>query len=252
MNPLRQSIKWAMTSLLPRQRWLVHGPRTAAGIALTFDDGPHPEYTPRLLDELQRNQVKATFFVVGQAAERYPRLVRRMAAEGHVVGTHSYTHSEPHQTSPRKLLDEVRRSLELCGELIGTTPTLFRPPKGQLSFAKTWKLWKLGQTIVLWDQDPRDYQSDQSQLLKWCEQYQPRSGDIVLLHDTHPHCISAIEPLVRAANSRKLGPFVRVDDWTRQNVRQQIVRPQTARQQLELHQTVPGESTTSNSVRSVN
>ncbi|MDB5385250.1 MAG: polysaccharide deacetylase [Planctomycetaceae bacterium] len=212
MNPLRQAIKFTMTGLLPRQKWLVNGPRSANGIALTFDDGPHPEFTPRLLDELQRQGVAATFFVVGDAAARYPELVRRMAVEGHAVGTHSYTHSEPRQTCAKQLLNEVRRSLDLCGNLIGYEPTLFRPPKGQLTLAKTLGLWKLKQTVVLWNQDPRDYQG-LSGIQSWLNQYQPRGGDIVLMHDIHPHCIAAIAPLVRLAEARQLTEFVRVDQW---------------------------------------
>lgn len=217
MNLLRQGVKFAMTSLLPRNKWLVQGPRSADGIALTFDDGPHPKYTPRLLDELQRLGVVATFFIVGEAAERSPELVRRMAAEGHAIGTHSYTHSEPHETSAKKLQGEVRRTLDLCRDLIGFEPTLFRPPKGKLTLQKTFQLWSANQSIVLWNRDPRDYQAGVNGIQSWIDRYEARGGDIVLMHDVHPHCITAIEPLVRRIELEQLGPFCRVDKWIRQS-----------------------------------
>jgi peptidoglycan/xylan/chitin deacetylase (PgdA/CDA1 family) len=213
MNLLRQGIKFAMTSLLPSHKWLVQGPRSSRQIALTFDDGPHPEYTPRLLDELKRHGVVATFFVVGQAAERNLDLVRRMAAEGHAVGTHSYTHSEPGLTSSTKLRGEVRRSLDLCKELIGDAPTLFRPPKGKLTWSKTLNLWSANQSIILWNQDPRDYQAGSDGIQNWVHHYQPHGGDIILMHDIHPHCIAAIEPLVRQVAASQLEGFCRVDQW---------------------------------------
>lgn len=214
MNVLRQAVKFAMSSVLAREKWLVRGPRSSSGIALTFDDGPHPEYTPRLLDELQRLDIVATFFVVGEAAAKNPELVRRMAAEGHAVGTHSYTHSEPRLTSSNQLRDEVRRSIELCTNLMGTAPTLFRPPKGQLTWSKTWDLWGMKQTIVLWNQDPRDYQAGERGVQSWINEYRPAKGDIVLMHDIHPHCIAAIESLKRTVEARRLGRFARIDEWT--------------------------------------
>lgn len=214
MNPLRQSIKSIMTRLLPRQRMLDRGPSTAAGIALTFDDGPHPEYTPRLLDELQKFEIQATFFVVGQAAERHPALTRRIVAEGHTIASHTYTHSEPRETSASSMLEEVRRSLALIEDLTGESPTLFRPPKGQLSLAKTLGLWNLQQTIVLWNQDPRDYRAaSPTGILPWIDGYRPTAGDIVLLHDTHPHCIAAIEPLAQLATRLGLPDFSTIDRW---------------------------------------
>ncbi|MDB5338179.1 MAG: polysaccharide deacetylase [Planctomycetaceae bacterium] len=209
-----------MSAVLPRERWLTRGPDTAAGIALTFDDGPHPEYTPRLLDELQKFQIRATFFVVGEAVERFPRLAKRIVAEGHTLGGHTYTHSEPAETSARTLMEEVRRSLNLIEDLTQQRVSLFRPPKGKLSLAKTIGLWKLQQTIVLWNCDPRDYRADPVQgILSWVHQYQPERGDIVLMHDTHPHCIGAIEPIVQVAADLGLGDFQTIEQWLSANKR---------------------------------
>lgn len=214
VNPLRQGVKTVMSAVLPRDRWLTKGPDTALGIALTFDDGPHPDYTPRLLDQLLKHQIRATFFVVGQAVARCPQLAQRIVAEGHTLGCHTYTHSEPASTSARTLLDEVRRSLALIEDLTNQRLTLFRPPKGQLSLTKTLGLWKLQQTIVLWNRDPRDYHANQSAGIQpWVRDYRPERGDIVLLHDTHPHCIDAIEPFVQLVANHSLGEFQTIDQW---------------------------------------
>lgn len=226
MNPFRQGMKTMMSAVLPRERWLTRGPDTATGIALTFDDGPHPEYTPRLLDELQKFQIRATFFVVGEAVERFPRLAKRIIADGHTLGGHTYTHSEPAETSARKLMNEVRRSLDLIEDLTLQRLSLFRPPKGKLSLAKTIGMWKLQQTIVLWNCDPRDYRADAVQGIQlWVQEYQPQRGDIVLLHDTHPHCIAAIEPIVQRVADHGLGDFQTIDQWLSPSKR--ITRPES-------------------------
>lgn len=228
-----------LTAILPRNRIMDRGPDTAAGIALTFDDGPHPDYTPVLLDELRRFHIHATFFVVGKAADRNPKLIARMVEEGHTIGCHTYTHSEPAETSSSQLLEEVCRSLALLEDLTTQRPTLFRPPKGQLTLAKTLGLWKLQQTIVLWNQDPRDYQAaSAADMLKWVDAYRPARGDIVLMHDTHPHCIAAIEPLARLAEKHNLGEFVTVDQW--QSIRQRAVRP--VNDELILETTAQGQT----------
>ena len=214
INPFRQGVKTMMSAVLPRERWMTCGPATATGIALTFDDGPHPEYTPLLLDELLKYQIRATFFVVGQAVARFPQLAKRIIAEGHTLGCHTFTHSEPAQTSTKTLMDEVRRSLDLIEDLTCQRPTLFRPPKGKLSLSKTLGLWKLQQSIVLWNQDPRDYRADPLVGIQpWVQQYEPARGDIVLLHDTHPHCLHAIEPFVQLIADRGLGDFQTIDQW---------------------------------------
>src|SRR5437763_16151440 len=95
-------------------RWLLfRGPASSDAVCLTFDDGPHPEHTPPLLDVLKDLQVPATFFVVGQQAEKHPEIVQRMVAEGHAVGHHSLTHSPSAQTSARLLSNEVGQSIRL-------------------------------------------------------------------------------------------------------------------------------------------
>ena len=197
MGLLRQLTKTILTTCVSRRRLLTRGPvqwRDAQPqLALTFDDGPHPEFTPRLLDVLAAYQLTATFFVIGELAERHPDIVRRIAGEGHELGNHTWTHSEPSQTSPRQFLDEVRRTDELLIELTGTPSRTMRPPKGELNWSKLSGLWQRQQNVALWNIDPRDFRmTSADDMTAWCATYEPHGGDILLMHDNHPWAITAI------------------------------------------------------------
>jgi peptidoglycan-N-acetylglucosamine deacetylase len=212
MGAARQLLRRALGMVLPPERFLLAGPTGAAQVALTFDDGPHPEWTPRLLDGLAAANVRATFFVVGAAAERHPALVERMHREGHLVGHHSWTHSEPATTSTATLAAEVDRCRALLSDLLGVPSDWFRPPKGQLTLAKLAMLLRRGQRIALWSADPRDYAlSDAAPLAAWAAAQPPAPGAIVLLHDVHPHAVDAL-PSFLAWRDRGVD-LVRLDAW---------------------------------------
>ena len=209
----RQWLRAGLASVLPRRMFLVRGPAGCRSVCLTFDDGPHPEYTPRLLDVLKECGVPATFFVIGQQAERHPEIVRRMADEGHAVGHHSYFHEEPHRVSARQLSEEVRRTRELLRGLLGTAPDLFRPPYGNLTAAKLWRLWGAGQSVVLWSTDPMDYaRRSADEVGEWFERNPLSGGDLVLLHDAYPYAAAALPGLVDSARARGL-TFETVPRW---------------------------------------
>jgi len=193
MSAIRQSLKHLLTGLLPPHTLATNG--KGSGIALTFDDGPHPEFTPRLLDALSAAGISATFFVVGDRAARHRDILQRIAADGHEIGNHTWTHSEPRETSTAKLADEVRRTCELIEDVTHRECRLFRPPKGELTLRKLLALRREQQTIVLWNQDTKDYRMSAGSdgIVDWCRSYQPAAGDIVLMHDNHPHAITAIE-----------------------------------------------------------
>jgi peptidoglycan/xylan/chitin deacetylase (PgdA/CDA1 family) len=153
-------------------------------VALTFDDGPHPEATPRVLDALGRAGARATFFVVGAHAARWPELVRRIDAEGHLLGNHSWEHriSGSWQLGGYWAAS-IARTQHLVEELTGRRPLWFRPP-----FAvKTWHLCRaarrLGQTIVTFDRRALDGRATRPE--KIVARLVPRAaaGDILALHD---------------------------------------------------------------------
>jgi peptidoglycan/xylan/chitin deacetylase (PgdA/CDA1 family) len=192
-NPVRQALRSLLIRALPRTRVIASLPRDDRTVALTFDDGPHPEWTPRVLDALARHGARATFFVVGARAELHPDIVRRIAAEGHAVGHHSWSHSEPATTPARLLLSENRRTREFLEDLLERPARLFRPPHGKLTPVKLIGAWAQGNVLVLWNRDPKDYQlTDASALRSWVTTQPLSAGDIVLLHDTHEHTAAAL------------------------------------------------------------
>lgn len=197
MSAIRQAFKHAATTLLPSQFWLVKRPAACRSVALTFDDGPHPEYTPQVLDILADQRATATFFVIGERAEQHPDLIRRIVAEGHTLGNHTWTHSEPNVTSAETFLVEVRQTQQYLQDLTGQPISLFRPPKGQLTVCKTWGLWGLGQQIVLWSTDPKDYRTgSETELAHWARTSVPQAGEIILLHDAFSHAIPQLALLI--------------------------------------------------------
>jgi len=122
------------------------------GVALTFDDGPDPEPTSRVLDALAARDAKATFFVIGERAERHPALITRMVAEGHAVGTHG------HRVDPllgfrglAAVRDDLGTSVRVLERMLGSAPTMFRPPYGVLNPRIARAADELGLEIVCWD-----------------------------------------------------------------------------------------------------
>lgn len=164
--------------LFPRIRWT--GP--APGLYLTFDDGPHPEATPRVLDILAARGIKALFFLIGANVRKHPALARRIASEGHAIGNHTYDH-------PRLLFkpddyhrDQIVRTNDALHDATGVVPRYFRPPYGWMGPAAYRTAHRLGQEIVLWDVDSGDFRGSVSASVARTIR-SVRAGSIVLFHD---------------------------------------------------------------------
>ena len=214
-NPIKQLIRAGMAATLPRRRFMVSGPRSAGAVCLTFDDGPHPEHTPRILDVLREHGAKATFFMIGREVEKHPQVVRRVIDEGHAVGGHSFTHGDPTRTTARQLAEEVERTEQLFEQVIGRRVMLFRPPHGKVTAAKMWHLWKAGQSVVLWNVDPKDFEcKSPRELTDRLNNRTLAGGDVVLLHDTVPHAIDALPELLGSSRGRGLS-FINAHSWVR-------------------------------------
>lgn len=125
---------FAWVIAMPSAQFLVpsvHRLEHEDGVAFTFDDGPDPAFTPRILEVLAEHGARATFFVVGCRAEQHPELVKRIVAEGHAVGSHSYSHAHTfHFGSPARQRADVERGIAALHAVTGTPPRLFRPPQG--------------------------------------------------------------------------------------------------------------------------
>ena len=217
VNPLRwrQLLRAGMAALLPRRLYLVSGPASSGEVCLTFDDGPHPEHTPRLLDVLKAHGVHATFFVVGRQAANYPDLVCRIADEGHELGNHSYLHADSRLLSGAEAAHDILRTQELLRRLVGVAPTAYRPPRGKLSVGTTLRLWRAGLSVALWNVDPRDYScASVAEMAGWFRKHPLCGGDVVLFHDRLPHAAAVLPELIETTRARGLS-FATVSRWTR-------------------------------------
>jgi peptidoglycan/xylan/chitin deacetylase (PgdA/CDA1 family) len=197
---LRQGVLRGLQLTVPKRCLLVRGDVKSSTVHLTFDDGPDPETTPRILDVLRRHGVQATFFVIGRQVAAHAHVVRRMVAEGHAVGGHTYLHRAPRQVSGWQLMDELRQTDALLQPILDGRSRLFRPPFGKLTASKLWRLWADRRTIVLWNRDPKDFAaSSPEQLEAWFREQPLAGGDIVLLHDTSVVTADVLDHVVRDA-----------------------------------------------------
>jgi peptidoglycan/xylan/chitin deacetylase (PgdA/CDA1 family) len=133
------------------------GTGSADHVALTFDDGPDPRSTPRFLDELERLECRATFFVLGELLERHPRLGRRLVADGHEVAVHGWRHDNALLTRPGRVTTEMGRTADLVTAIGGTRPAWYRPPYGVLSAEALIAVRRWGLRPVLWTAWGRDW-----------------------------------------------------------------------------------------------
>jgi cellulose synthase/poly-beta-1,6-N-acetylglucosamine synthase-like glycosyltransferase/peptidoglycan/xylan/chitin deacetylase (PgdA/CDA1 family)/spore germination protein YaaH len=181
----------ATYSKFPQFPTLYHqGAGTEHQVALTFDDGPDPKWTPQILDILKAENVKAAFFLVGQNAEEYPDLVRRIVAEGHEIGNHTYYHPNLALCWPEHVRIELNATQLLLETITGRSTTLFRPPyAADTSPSKISELTPLqlaqdlGYLVVLENIDPQDWARPGTDIIVQRVKQQRRDGSIILLHD---------------------------------------------------------------------
>ncbi len=152
-------------------------------IALTFDDGPHPRYTPEILDILDEYGIKATFFVVGQNVQYYPELVKAEIDAGHEVGNHTYSHANLRKASYEVVCGEIGTTERLIYENTDFRAHLLRPPGGMYSQTVCDVAAADDYTIVLWSIDTRDWAHNPSDKIAEQILSDIRSGDIILFHD---------------------------------------------------------------------
>ncbi|MFY9780075.1 MAG: polysaccharide deacetylase family protein [Candidatus Baltobacteraceae bacterium] len=165
-------------------RTLVSGPPSLREVALTFDDGPNAPYTDRILDVLERERVRATFFVVGRAVVAYPATVRRMARDGDAIGNHTWDHAHLIVQSRAAVRDELQRTDAAVFRLTGRHTTLLRPPFGARDFAVLDEAKKLGYTVVMWSVPlPEDWEQPGVGTIVRRVVEHVADGSIIVLHD---------------------------------------------------------------------
>lgn len=189
-------------------------------IALTFDDGPHPFYTRALLDLLKKHGVKATFFVVGENAERNPELIKRMQAEGHALGLHHYRHVSSWFLSPIGLKNQLERTNAVLKRITGDETYLYRPPWGHLNLFSLWFTKRY--RIVIWSHIFKDWK------VKECKEHllhrlkhADSEGAVFVLHDNGAmlgadeeaprYMLESLETFIEDALNRNIR-FITLDD----------------------------------------
>jgi len=162
-------------------------------IAMTFDDGPSAENTPRLLEILKQRNIKATFFLIGQNVAANPDIVRRILADGHEVGNHSWTHPQLSKLSDDRVTAEITKTQDAIKDASGYSPTLLRPPYGAITpRQREWISNQFGLNIILWSVDPFDWKRPGASVITQRILSQVRPGAIILSHDIHKQTVDAM------------------------------------------------------------
>lgn len=156
---------------------------SAQHIYLTFDDGPDPRWTPQILDLLAQARMHATFFAVGQFAQREPALMRAVAAAGHAIGNHTFSHRHPWLMRSRAARAQVRDGARALSDVIGSEPAFFRPPHGRARPCMTDEAQLHGERTVMWDRSAIDWGWFGTASRIAARLSRVRAGDIVLMHD---------------------------------------------------------------------
>lgn len=194
---IRNAGKAFLQKFYTPRKFLWRLPASQACVALTFDDGPDPVYTKAVLDLLALHGIKATFFVIGEKAEKHPDLVLRMVVEGHAVASHSWSHKEIVGQSRNELAADLGRCRELLRVVGGVETNLFRPPRGRVDLASIRHVCSLGYCLVHWTNTYGDYQRDGAdRLIARFQSKPPVARDIVLLHDHNADTVAALNVMI--------------------------------------------------------
>jgi peptidoglycan/xylan/chitin deacetylase (PgdA/CDA1 family) len=188
-------LTWGSMSI--RSNFYMHsfseGNRQTKAVALTFDDGPDEHVTPLILDLLNENRVKAAFFIIGSKAEQFPELIRRIDAEGHIIGGHSYSHHFFFDLfSRRHMQDEMKRTSDIVFSITGKKIQLFRPPYGVTNPTIARALKAMSHISIGWSLKSRDtVVKDEIYLLNRLITH-VKNGDIILFHDNKPWVVKLL------------------------------------------------------------
>ena len=199
---IKQAVSWCAPWAV-----VVRGPAgPARRVALTFDDGPHPENTPRILDTLDAHGAHATFFVQGNMAHRHPELVRDIAHRGHQVGNHGYAHRDARTLESGAYIADVLRAQATIEDILGqAAPRFFRPPYGNVTLRSTLGLLRRRFRFIFWSLDSRDsFIEDAGSLVTHLERQPLEAGCIMLLHDDYRHTTEALQDLIALLRRQNL------------------------------------------------
>lgn len=167
-------------------------------IALTFDDGPSGRFTRRLLDGLETRDVKATFLLCGYRVLDYPKEAARIAAEGHEIGLHGYSHNPMNTMKESQITTEIRKTAALLPQNVA----FLRPPGGQYNDATIAAAKQAGLAILSWSLDPKDWATNDVDLITSRVVERAKDGDVVLLHDMSDSSVTAALRIIDRLEAR--------------------------------------------------
>lgn len=165
-----------------KSNFILSGPADRREIALTFDDGPDQVFTPQVLDALKKENVKATFFIVGNRAEQYPEIVKRMRDEGHAIGNHSYNHANFEKLSDQPFRDQITQTDEIIQRQLGYRPVIVRPPYGNITEKQILWMVSQGKKIINWNVDSLDWKGLTAEQVSTNVLADIKPGSIILQH----------------------------------------------------------------------
>jgi peptidoglycan/xylan/chitin deacetylase (PgdA/CDA1 family) len=202
-------IKNMVLSLLPGRSLI----RTKEGnkVYLTFDDGPHPENTPKILDTLSVYNAKATFFVQGEHVLRYPTVARRIVEEGHTIAGHSWSHQRLPLLDFRSAWSEYKQTQQAIFDVTGVETTLYRPPYGWVTIPMLLYAALGSMKLVLWSVDTDDDRSRSVKVILTRTRL-VSGGDIVLCHDDNSEILEALPKVLQEWRERGLEPCSVAED----------------------------------------
>jgi peptidoglycan-N-acetylglucosamine deacetylase len=176
--------------------FITSGPPDGNRVALTFDDGPTPGVTDLILDELQRRKLHATFFMIGQRIAAAPDLARRVLAEGHDVGNHTFTHPKLTTLADREVEAEIQKTQDIMREVLNHRAAWFRPPYGELRQNQAGLLSSKGLGTVLWNVDPGDWSQPGEAKIVGTILAETKPGSIIVCHDLHRQTADSVGPIL--------------------------------------------------------
>ncbi|SET63581.1 Peptidoglycan/xylan/chitin deacetylase, PgdA/CDA1 family [Natronincola peptidivorans] len=197
--------------------YYLRGSANTTKIALTFDDGPNPKYTPQILDVLKQQGVPATFFVMGSRVERHPEIVQRIAQEGHVVANHTWIHPDLSKVPQVTLLSEMQRTEDIIHKVTGLRTSLMRPPYGRVNPEGIEKLRDMNYKVINWSVDSVDWRDQDVDQILINTLPGVRQGGILLFHDaggdqqTRGATAAALPEIIHTLRSQGY-EFVTVDE----------------------------------------
>lgn len=175
-------------------------------VALTFDDGPDPKYTPLILETLHRNGVPATFFVLGSQADRYPKVMQWIKKAGHEIGNHGYHHFDLNKLTEQEIYDEIKRAEKSIYRTTGILSQYYRPPGGVMTHDVVNAVQSSGYDLIHWSVDPRDWSLERTaSIIANSVKKNVTSGDIVLFHDgglNQRQTLAALQDLITDLRAR--------------------------------------------------